>query len=337
MNDDMKEIERMRNGEDVRVFDEGKEVKSGKGYIGSGKYIGAGRNIGSGRYVGSGRNIGIDRYIRLDNGVMIPPIGYGTWQTPDGNVAIEAVKQALADGYRLIDAAAYDNEESVGIGIAQSGIDRSDIFVTSKVWNTERGYDTTMRAFDKSCKDLGLEYLDLYLIHWPASENQFANWRGINADTWRAMETLYKEGRIRSIGVSNFMPHHLDALAKSAEIAPMVNQIEFHPGFMQKECVEYCQAHDIQVEAWSPLGRRRLFGNKTLQSMADKYGKSIAQICLRWALQHDVIPLPKSVTPERIKENLDVFDFSISEDDMLKIDGMGTVGGSGLDPDHIVF
>lgn len=280
----------------------------------------------------------MEKDFRLNNGVLIPSVGFGTWQTPDGDVAVKAVKYALSDGYRHIDTAAvYANEKSVGKGIAESKVSRDKIFVTSKVWNTDRGYDATLRAFDKTLADLGLDYLDLYLIHWPASPGRFTDWKDINADTWRAMERLYAEKRIRAIGVSNFMPHHLDALLEKAQIMPMVNQIEFHPGFMQKECVEYCKANNILVEAWSPLGTGRLLSNETLKQIAAKYNKSVAQICIRWALQNGTLPLPKSVNPERIKENLEVFDFNISEEDMLTINGMGYCGGSGLDPDKVEF
>lgn len=280
----------------------------------------------------------MNKDFELTNGVRIPSVGFGTWQTPDGETAIEAVQCAIRTGYRHIDTAAvYGNEKSVGEGIARSGIAREEIFVTSKVWNTERGYDTTLRAFHRTLSDLRLDYLDLYLIHWPATEHRFADWRQINADTWRAMETLYNEGKIRAIGVSNFLPHHLEALLDHATVKPMVNQIEFHPGFMQRECTDFCRANGILVEAWSPLGTGRMLTNETLKGIAARYGKSVAQLCIRWALQHGVLPLPKSVTPERIRENLDIFGFEISDADMQIIDRMEYCGGSGLDPDEIDF
>lgn len=280
----------------------------------------------------------MEKQFELENSVHIPSVGFGTWQTPDGATAVDAVRCAIETGYRHIDTAAvYGNEKSVGEGIAHSGIDRRELFVTSKVWNTERGYDTTLRAFDKTLADLGLEYLDLYLIHWPATAHRFEDWQRINADTWRAMEKLYHDGRVRAIGVSNFLPHHLEALMDGAEEQPSVNQIEFHPGFMQAECVNFCKSCGIVVEAWSPLGTGRMLNNATLKTIATRYGKSVAQVCIRWALQHEVLPLPKSVTPSRIRENLDVFDFELSSVDMLTIDRMEYFGGSGLNPDKIDF
>lgn len=275
--------------------------------------------------------------MKLNNGYMIPEIGYGTWQSPDSEVTVKGVKAAIACGYRHIDtAAAYKNEESVGEGIKESGIARKDLFVTSKVWNTQRGYEKTIAAFEKTLSDLGLDYLDLYLIHWPASKKDYENWEEINLETWRAMTNLYKAGKIKAIGVSNFKPHHLEALMKT-EVKPMVNQIEFHPGFMQEETVKYCRGNGILVEAWSPLGTGRMLTNPDLQEIASHYGKSVAQICIRWCIQHDVLPLPKSVTPSRIEENSNVFDFEINVEDMQRIDALENFGGSGLDPDEVDF
>ena len=273
----------------------------------------------------------------LSNGAKIPVIGYGTYKSPDSEITIDGIKKAAAFGYRLIDTAAvYKNEVSVGRGIAGCGIPREELFITSKVWNTERGYETTLAAFDKTLSDLCLDYLDLYLIHWPAASHQFRNWEEINLETWRAMTELYRAGKIRAIGVSNFKPHHLEALMKT-EVKPMVNQIEIHPGQLQEETVSFCQNSGIMVEAWSPLGRGRMLSNAVLQEIAGHYGKTVAQICIRWCIQHDIVPLVKSLTPSRIKENIDVFDFEISADDMKRIDSLENFGGSGHDPDKIDF
>lgn len=273
----------------------------------------------------------------LRNGVQIPCVGFGTWQTPNGETAVRAVSEAIKAGYRHIDTAAvYGNEVSVGEGIKQSGIDRSELFVTSKVWNEQRGYDSTMLAFEKTLKDLSLDYLDLYLIHWPAVQKQFADWNEINLSTWKALTELYKSGRIKAIGVSNFLPHHLEPLMQT-EVQPMIDQIEFHPGQMQAETVQYCRENGILVEAWSPLGTGRMLSNETLTEIAAQYGKSVAQLCICWCLQNGTLPLPKSVTPSRIRENTDVFDFVISDEDMEAINAMPYFGGSGLHPDEVDF
>ena len=274
----------------------------------------------------------------LANDVQIPCIGFGTWQTPNGETAINSVKAALKAGYRHIDTAAcYGNEASVGQAIKESGVPREEIFVTSKVWNTERGYEKTLAAFETTMAKLDLDYVDLYLIHWPAAANQFENWKEISAQTWRALEELYIEGKVKAIGVSNFLPHHLEALLEGVKVVPMVNQIEYHPGFMQAESVDFCRAHNILVEAWSPLGTGNVLNNKTLIMMAQKYSKTVAQICIRWVLQHGLLPLPKSITESRVIENTEVFDFEIKDEDMAIIDAIPFCGGAGINPDAINF
>ncbi|MBE7043950.1 MAG: aldo/keto reductase [Ruminococcaceae bacterium] len=274
--------------------------------------------------------------IKLNNGYEIPCIGYGTWQTPDGDVAVSAVKCAIEAGYRHIDTAAiYGNEKSVGQAIAESDIDRRELFITSKLWNTERGYDKTLRAFEETMTKLGLEYLDLYLIHWPANAKQFENWDALNLDTWRAMIKLYQEGRIKTIGVSNFLPHHLKSLMET-DVVPAVNQIEYHPGYLQDEAVTFCKENGILIEAWSPIGAGALLEDATLVKLAEKYQRSVAQICIRWCLQNGTVPLPKSVTPSRIYENTKVFDFELSAEDVAIINRLPACGGSSH-PDRVDF
>ena len=276
--------------------------------------------------------------MKLNNGIDIPSMGFGTFLAPEGDVTKDAVRCAIETGYTLIDTAAvYKNEKSVGRGIQESGVAREQLFVTSKLWNTERGYDTTLRAFEKTMSDLQLEYLDLYLIHWPANKKQFGDANDtINQETWRAFETLHKEGRIRAIGLSNFMPHHLQPILDKAVVMPAVNQIEYHPGMMQKECVGFCQRHDIAVEAWSPLGRGRELENPLLKQIAGKYECTVAQLIITWVMQHNIIPLVKSVHPERIKENFALPGVVLTPEEMAVIDALQT-SRVGSDPDTCDF
>ncbi|MEQ7026695.1 aldo/keto reductase [Enterococcus gallinarum] len=274
----------------------------------------------------------------LSNNVSIPELGFGTWQTPNGDVAVSAVKKALEVGYRHIDTAqGYKNEDSVGQAIKESGIPREEIFLTTKLWNENHSYDLVLSSFEESLKKLQTDYIDLFLIHWPNPVKFRDNWQSANAETWRAMEELYQAGKIKAIGVSNFLPHHFEELKKKATIFPMVNQIFLAPGELQKEVVSYCQEHNVLLEAYSPLGTGKIFDVPEMQELSDKYGKTIAQIAIRWSLQHGFLPLPKSVTPSRIEENLAVFDFELSDEDMQRIDQLDGVVGKATNPDTTGF
>ncbi|QTN94668.1 aldo/keto reductase [Bacillus sp. LJBV19] len=270
----------------------------------------------------------------LHNGVEMPWFGIGVFKVEEGAELVNAVKAALVHGYRSVDTAAiYGNEEGVGEGIRQglqeAGLKREDIFVTSKVWNADLGYEETLKAFDTSLEKLGLDYLDLYLIHWPVE--------GKYIDAWRALETLYRDGRIKAIGVSNFQIHHLKHLMKETEIKPMINQVEYHPRLTQKELLAFCTEQGIQLEAWSPLMQGQLLDHPVLQEIAEKYGKSAAQVILRWDLQNGVITIPKSTKKHRIEENANVFDFELSADDMKRIDDLNENLRVGPDPDNFDF
>ena len=270
----------------------------------------------------------------LANGVKIPCIGYGTWQTPGGDVARDSVKKALELGYRHVDTATvYGNEASVGEGIRLSGVKREDVFLTTKQWTNERGFENTVAAAERALKTIGVDYLDLYLVHWPAVEKLSPDWAAINAETWRGFEKLYKDGKVRAIGVSNFMPAQLAALKECAEVQPMVDQVEFHPGYIQRNVLDYCRENGIVVEAWSPLGSGRLLADPLVNEIGAAHGKSAAQTCVRYALQHGIVPLPKSVTPERIAANADVFDFALTDAEMAALDAMPETGYSGYHPD----
>ena len=273
----------------------------------------------------------------LSNGVQIPCIGYGTWQMPNGSETTEAILHAIEVGYRHIDtAAAYGNEESVGLAVRQSGIDRRDIFLTSKLANPDHGYDATRDAFQRTLDRLHTDYLDLYLIHWPNPLSARQNWQEANAGSWRAMEEFYEAGQIRAIGVSNFLPHHLEALYKHAHIMPMVDQLSLSPGQTQAEVCAYCRAHGMLLEAYSPLGTGRVLQTPQMQAYAERYGRTIAQVCVRWSLQMGFLPLPKTMDLEHMRQNLNVFDFSLSERD---VDALTTLDCGGIlrDPDTIAF
>ena len=273
----------------------------------------------------------------LSNGVEIPCVGFGVWQADDGEEAYNAVKCALEVGYRHIDtAAAYNNEKSVGRAIRDSGIAREEIFVTSKLNNPMHGYEKTLQAFEQTMSDLNLDYLDLYLIHWPNPIHFRDSWQSANAGSWKAFEELYQAGRIRSIGVSNFCERHIDELLKTAIIAPMVNQIKLCPGVTQPGVVDYCKDHNILLQAYSPLGTGKIFDVEEMKYFADKYQRTIAQICIRWSLQMGFLPLPKSVTPSRIEENSRVFDFDLEVDDIETIANLKGCG-TARNPDETSF
>ncbi|KIQ93685.1 putative oxidoreductase YtbE [Anoxybacillus thermarum] len=267
----------------------------------------------------------------LHNGVRMPWLGLGVYKVEEGDEVKRAVRTALEVGYRHVDTAAfYQNEEGVGQAIRESGIPRDQIFVTTKVWNSDQGYESTLKAFHTSLKKLGFDYIDLYLVHWPV--------KGKYKETYKALEKLYKDGFVRAIGVSNFQIHHLEDILADCEIKPMVNQVEFHPRLTQKPLLAFCKQHHIQLEAWSPLMRGgELLNEPTLINIAQKYEKTPAQVILRWDLQHEVVTIPKSVTPERIAQNANIFDFTLTKEEMDAIDALNENRRIGPDPDNFDF
>ncbi|WP_394803153.1 aldo/keto reductase [Membranihabitans marinus] len=268
----------------------------------------------------------------LNDGHEIPVLGFGTYKAREQE-GIDAVVSAISNGYSLIDTASiYGNEEAVGKGSQESGVAREHVYITTKLWRECLGYESTKIEFEKSLKRLKVDYLDLYLIHWPANAKNYENWQKANADSWRAMEDLQAEGRIKSIGVSNFFVEHLEALFQTARVIPSINQLEFHPGYWQQDLVEYCKMKDIVVESWSPLAKGKVFGNEVLKSIAEKHNKSVAQVCLRWVIQHQLVVIPKSSTPQRIKENMEIFDFELTDTEMDSINALPKMGFSGEMP-----
>lgn len=274
--------------------------------------------------------------MKLNNGVLIPEIGYGTWKLKDNEETTEIIKEAIEASYRHFDTAyAYGNEVAVGRAFGATKVPREELFITGKLWNDDRnGVEV---ACDRTIENLQCDYLDLYLMHWPAAKAVHEDWAEINARVWHEMEKLYKAGKVRAIGVCNFNVNQLKELEKTAEIVPMVDQIEFHIGQMQTEVRKYCREYNILVEAWSPLGSGKMLKVEILQKMAEKYQVSVAQLCIRWCLENGVLPLPKSKNKERMRQNLDVFGFEINEEDMKILDEMPYVGGSGLDSETLTL
>jgi 2,5-diketo-D-gluconate reductase A len=268
--------------------------------------------------------------LTLNNGIEIPQLGFGVFKVPSGQTK-EVVLAALKTGYRHIDTARlYGNETEVGEAVRESGLDRDEVFVTTKVWNDDQGYDATMRAFDASMDRLGFDVLDLYLIHWPVPHQD------LYLDTWRAMEQLYRDGRIRAIGVSNFNPHHLRRLVDETDVVPVLNQVELHPYLQQEEVRKTDESLDVLTEAWGPIARGgELLSDPVIARLADTHGKTPAQVVLRWHVQLGNVVIPKSVTPSRIEENFDVFSFELAEEDMAAIADLDRGERTGPDPDEL--
>jgi diketogulonate reductase-like aldo/keto reductase len=277
-----------------------------------------------------------DCYV-LSNGVKIPCVGFGTWQLPKDDTTADIVKTAIDCSYRHIDTAfAYQNEKFVGKAIRESGLKRSELFVTSKLDNPDHGYEKTLKAFEMTMDNLGLDFLDLYLIHWPIPLAYRDCWKEVNEGTWKAFEELYTEGKIKAIGVSNFLEHHIDALLETAKIAPMVDQLELHPRYTQRDTVNYCKEKRMIVEAWSPLIKGQM-DHPVLIDIAAKHSKTTAQVLLHWSIQHGHLPLPKTTSRDRMLENADIFDFELSSQDIDALKTLEAYGLTGHHPDMVPF
>ena len=273
----------------------------------------------------------MEHYI-LNNGVEIPAVAFGTYKAADGKSA-DVIRTAIEAGYRYFDTASfYGTETYLAEAVRESGISRDEIFIASKLWKTEMGYDNVKKAFGRTLENLETDYLDLYLIHWPLPEPGYKEWKQLDKETWGAMEELYQEGKIRAIELSNFLPHHIENILEDCTVRPAVDQIEYHPGYSQEAAVQYCKERDILVQAWSPIGRQRVLTEPLVQELAEKYGVSPARICLKFAVQRGIIPLPKSSSMERMKENLDLYSFELEQEDIWRLATMPQAGWSGEHP-----
>lgn len=276
-----------------------------------------------------------DTYI-LSNGMEIPCLGFGTYN-PQGGDNVALIRTAIEAGYRYFDTASlYETERALGCAVRESGIDRKELFIASKLWTDEMGYQETKQALMRSLDRLQMDYLDLYLIHWPKQSENDPDWKQKIIDTWLAMEELYDQGKIKALGLSNFLPHHLDVILENCKIMPVVDQLELHPGYLQEAAVSYAASKGVALQAWSPLGRAKLLEDPFIQTLAIKYGKSTAQICLRFLLQKNIIPLVKASNMQRMKSNMDIFDFEISKEDMHMVECMPQTAWSGEHPDFFI-
>ena len=274
-----------------------------------------------------------EHYI-LNNGVEIPAIAFGTYKAADGKSA-DVIRAAIEAGYRYFDTASfYGTETYLAQAVRESEISRDEIFIASKLWKTEMGYENVKYAFERSLDKLNTDYLDLYLIHWPLPDPEYKDWKQLDKETWRAMEELYQAGKVRAIGLSNFLPHHIDNILEDCTVRPAVDQIEYHPGYSEEATVQYCKQRNILVQAWSPIGRQRVLEEPLVLELAGKYAVSPAQICLKFAVQRGIIPLPKSSSVERMKENLDLYSFEMEREDIWRLATMPQAGWSGEHPDR---